>query len=142
MAGEIEIRIGALTLTCRGEVDTGQLEDVLRTVRKELPGLMQTEAEAPKPTAAELLAGSSAKTYGDKAGIAAFWLEEHGGRHDWRSSDIVDVLQEAGEAAPANITDTLNQKRDKGLFEVHDRRWKLTGEGRGWVKYSLLAATS
>jgi len=26
----------------------------------------------------------------------------------------------------------------KGLFEVEDRRWKLTGEGRGWVKWKLL----
>ena len=36
------------------------------------------------------------------------------------------------------ITDTLNQKRDKNLLDVRDRRWKLTAEGRGWVKYALL----
>ena len=54
-------------------------------------------------------------------------------------SDIVDALTEAGEELPKNITDTLNQKRDKDLFEVNDRRWKLTDEGRGWVKYALLS---
>ena len=103
MAGEIEIRIGALTLTCRGEVDTGQLEDVLRTVRKELPGLMQTEAEAPKPTAAELLAGSSAKTYGDKAGIALPRRADHG------------VLVQARRAgAPARRLDRERQGRAEG----------------------------
>ena len=143
MASEIEIKIGELTLTCRGAVDPEQLEQVLRTVRRELPELAcGGAATATPPSAADLLAGSAAKTFGDRAGVAAFWLEEHGGRHDWRSSDIVDVLREAGESVPANITDTLNQKRDKGLFEVRDRRWKLTGEGRGWVKYSLLSTAS
>ena len=90
------------------------------------------------PTAAELLGRSGARTFGEKAGVVAYWLEEHGGRNEWRSGDIVDVLKGAGEAVPANITDALNQKLRKGLFEVTDRRWRLTGEGRGWVKYSLL----
>ena len=92
----------------------------------------------PAPTPRELLARSSAKTHGDKAGVVAYWLETHCGRTEWRSGDIVDALGDAGEELPKNITDTLNQKRDKNLFEVNDRRWKLTDEGRGWVKYALL----
>src|SRR5690606_7672208 len=120
---EIEIRIGALTVTCRGEVDPEQLETVLQSLKHGLPELVRAAPERSTPTPAELLASSCAKTFGDKAGIAALWLEEHGGRQEWRSGDIVDVLREAGEAVPANITDTLNQKRDKGLFEVRDRRW-------------------
>ena len=138
MTSEIEIKIGPVELTCRGEVDTEQLEGVLRSLRRSLPELMaQGEAEAaPRPS--ELLQRSSAKTHADKAGVIAYWLETHCGRSEWRSGDIVDALTEAGEELPKNITDTLNQKRDKGLFEVQDRRWKLSDEGRGWVKYGLL----
>ncbi len=135
---EIEIRIGPVELTCRGEVDQEQLDGVLRSLRRQLPELMaQSDARA-VPAAGELLARSSAKTHGDKAGVIAWWLETFSGRTEWRSGDITDALTEAGEELPKNITDTLNQKRDKGLFEVNDRRWRLTDEGRGWVKYALL----
>jgi len=64
-----------------------------------------------------------------------------GGRARWRSGEIVDVLREAGEPVPTNITDALNQKARKDLFAVKDRMWSLTGEGKGWVKYSLLRQT-
>lgn len=138
MQSEIEIRVGPVQLTCRGEVDQEQLEGVLRSLRRQLPELMAQGARPDVPTPRELLARSSAKTHGDKAGVIAYWLETHCGRTEWRSSDIVDALTEAGEEVPKNITDTLNQKRDKNLFDVHDRRWKLTDEGRGWVKYALL----
>jgi hypothetical protein len=139
MTSEIGIRIGPVELTCRGDVDQEQLDGVLRSLRRQLPELM-VQGEAPAvPTARELLARSSARTHGDKAGVIAYWLETYGGRREWRSADIVDALSEAGEELPKNITDTLNQKRDKNLFDVRDRRWKLTDEGRGWVKYALLA---
>ena len=138
MTNEIEIRIGPVELTCRGEVDEDQLESVLRSLRRQLPELMARNPGTETPTARDLLARSSAKTHGDKAGVIAYWLEAHCGRSEWRSGDIVDALAAAGEELPKNITDTLNQKRDKNLFEVHDRRWKLTDEGRGWVKYALL----
>lgn len=137
----IEIRIGSIELTCNGDVDAAQLESVLQTLRRELPDLMRNGAgESTGMTAAQLLASSSARTFGDKAGVAAWWLEHYRGRREWRSGDIVDVLREAGEAVPANITDALNQKLRKGLFEVDDRRWKLSGEGRGWVKFHLLSS--
>ena len=139
MTSEILIRIGTVELTCRGDVDQEQLDGVLRKLRRQLPELMAQGAKAEMPSAREWLARSSAKTHGDKAGVVAYWLETQCGRTEWRSSDIVDALTEAGEEAPKNITDTLNQKRDKNLFDVHDRRWKLTDEGRGWVKYALLA---
>ena len=138
MASEIEIRIGTVELTCRGDVDQDQLDGVLKSLRRQLPELMVEGESSAVPTPRELLARSSAKTHGDKAGVIAFWLESHRGRTEWRSGDIVDALEEAGEEVPKNITDTLNQKRDKNLFDVHDRRWKLTDEGRGWVKYALL----
>ena len=135
----IKIKIGAVELTCRGPVDREQLEEVLSSIKTQLPELVSPQSGAPQgPTAAELLGRSGARTFGEKAGVVAYWLEEHGGRNEWRSGDIVDVLKGAGEAVPANITDALNQKLRKGLFEVTDRRWRLTGEGRGWVKYSLL----
>lgn len=137
-ANEIEIRIGAVVLTCRGEVDGEHLDGVLRSLRRQLPELMAEPGAASVPSARELLERSSAKTHGDKAGVIAWWLERHCGRSEWRSSDIVDALTEADEELPKNITDVLNQKRDKNLFEVTDRRWKLTDEGRGWVKYALL----
>ena len=138
MTSEIEIKIGPVELTCRGDVDTEQLDSVLSSLRRQLPELMANEERRDVPTPRELLARSSAKTHGDKAGVIAWWLETHRGRTEWRSSDIVDALVEAGEEAPKTITDTLNQKKDKNLFDVHDRRWKLTDEGRGWVKYALL----
>tara|TARA_R110002073_G_scaffold271528_1_gene435065 strand:+ start:104 stop:538 length:435 start_codon:yes stop_codon:yes gene_type:complete len=138
MTSEIEIRIGTVELTCRGEVDQDQLDGVLRALRRQLPELMAQDVKPEVPTPREWLARSSAKTHGDKAGVVAYWLETQCGRTEWRSSDIVDALGEAGEEMPKNITDTLNQKRDKNLFDVHDRRWKLTDEGRGWVKYALL----
>ena len=131
----IEIRWGGIELTCGAT----QLESVLQTLRRELSDLIPNGApEPPTVTAAALLASSAARTFGEKAGVAAWWLEHHQGRREWRSGDIVDVLREAGEAVPANITDALNQKLRKGLFEVEDRRWKLTGEGRGWVRFHLL----
>jgi hypothetical protein len=133
----IEIRVGGVEVTCRGPVDRGQLDDVLAALRQQLPELMRTTGGT-APDVAGLLASSAAKTFGEKAGVVAWWLEEHRGRREWRSGDIVDALREAGEPEPANITDALNQKLKKGLFEVNDRRWKLTGEGRGWVKYALL----
>lgn len=136
---QIEIKIGPVELTCRGEVDPEQLDGVLRSLRRSLPELMTTPERTDAVSAAALLQRSSARTHADKAGVVAYWLEAHGGRTEWRSGDIVDALGEAGEEPPKNITDTLNQKRDKGLFEVRDRRWKLTDEGRGWVKYALLA---
>lgn len=138
MTSEIEIRIGTVELTCRGDVDTEQLDGVLRSLRRQLPELMAKGETREVATPRDLLARSSAKTHGDKAGVIAYWLETHCGRTEWRSGDIVDALTEAGEELPKNITDTLNQKRDKNLFDVHDRRWKLTDEGRGWVKYALL----
>ena len=139
MASEIKIRIGPVELTCDRDVDADQLDGVLRALRRQLPELVQRDDAPRVPTPRELLERSSAKTHGDKAGVVAYWLERHCGRTEWRSSDITDALAEAGEEPPRNITDTLNQKRDKNLFEVHDRRWRLTDEGRGWVKYALLA---
>ncbi len=138
MTREIEIRIGSVELTCRGEIDTEQLDGVLRSLRRQLPELMREHEARDTPTAKELLDRSSAKTHGEKAGVIAYWLEHWHGRREWRSSDIVDALAEAGEELPKNITDVLNQKRDKELFDVNDRRWRLTDEGRGWVKYALL----
>jgi hypothetical protein len=133
----IQIRIGAVEVTCEGTVDLEQLEEVLRGLKSQLPELMQP-GRSQGPTARELLDRSEARTFGEKAGVVAYWLEHHRGRRDWRSGDIVDVLRDADEPAPANITDALNQKLKKGLFEVHDRRWRLSGEGRGWVRYQLL----
>ena len=40
MTSEIEIRIGTVELTCRGEVDQDQLDGVLRALRRQLPELM------------------------------------------------------------------------------------------------------
>ena len=139
MTSEIEIKIGPVALTCRGDVNAAQLDGVLQSLRRSLPELVSPDGVVGSaPGVQELLRRSSAKTHADKAGVVAYWLEAHCGRTEWRSGDIVDALAAVGEDAPRNITDTLNQKRDKGLFVVHDRRWKLTDEGRGWVKYALL----
>lgn len=137
---EIRIRIGDVEVACPEGVDPKHLEGVLRSIGDALPAVILGRggnADEP-PTLRELLESSSAKTYGDKAGVIAYWLEVHQKRPDWRTGDVLDAFEEAGEAQPANLTDALSQKAKKGLFEVADRRWKLTGEGRGWVKYSLL----
>ncbi|MCA8958206.1 MAG: hypothetical protein KDC87_19170 [Planctomycetes bacterium] len=134
----IHIKLGTVELTCTGPIDREQLADVLHTLRREVPECVAAPPADASPSAAELLAASAAKTFGEKAGVIAYWLEQFRGRRDWRSGDIVDVLRDLDEPAPANITDALNQKLKKGLFEVDDRRWKLTGEGRGWVRYGLL----
>jgi len=141
----IELKIGDLELRCRGADDwpQTQLEQALLTVKRCLPeavvaGEPQQASKRQVPRAEELLEISSARTFGDKAGVVAFWLQTHGGRSRWRSGEIVDVLREAGEAVPSNITDALNHKRQKGLFETKDRMWWLTDQGVGWVRYALL----
>ena len=133
----IQIKVGQVEVNLSGSVDREQLDDLLGALRNKLPELL-TAAAPSTPSARELLDSSSARTHGEKAGVVAYWLEHYLGRDRWRSSDIVDALRQAGESEPANITDALNQKARKDLFEVEDRRWKLTGEGRGWVKYQLL----
>ena len=138
---EIRIKIGKVELSCGQDVEPERLEAVLRSLEAALPSALRNpgshEFEA-GPSLLELLEASSARTHGDRAGVVAYWLERYRKRPDWRTGDILDALEGAGEARPANLTDALNQKAKKGLFEVADRRWKLTGEGRGWVKYSLL----
>lgn len=138
---EIRIRVGEVEVSCPDDVDPARLEAVFRSIAVAFPKAVlpdAAEAEVEVPTIRDFLRGSSAKTHGEKAGVVAYWLEEHQKRSEWRTGDILDALEEAGEPQPANLTDALNQKAKKGLFEVNDRRWKLTGEGRGWVKYSLL----
>jgi len=137
----IQIKIGAVEVNCRGEIDSAQLDQVLASLKARLPELLSADAAADtRVTLPELLAAADTRSFGDKAGVVAFWLEEHRGRAHWRSADITEALEEIGEETPANITDALNQKLKKGLFEVEDRRWKLTGEGRGWVKWKLLGS--
>ena len=142
----IEIKIGEVELRCKGDEDwpQNQLDAVLEALKRHLPDHMlrggdNADAAGAPPSPAKLLRQSRASTFGEKAGVVAFWLQNHGGRLRWRSGEIVDVLREAGEQVPTNITDALNQKLKRGLFEVKDRMWSLTGEGTGWVKYSLLA---
>ncbi len=119
--------------------DRGQLEALLGAVRAQWGDLLQEfEPEKPVPTAKSLLERSSARTYGEKAGVVALWLQEYKGWSRWRSGDIVEILEQAGESAPANITDTLNQKARKKLFAVDNRRWRLTERGEAWVRFQLL----
>ena len=138
----LEIRIGEVEVRLSGE-EAGlpeQLDAVLSTLRRHLPERLLGEPDptaVEPPSAAELLARSNAQTFGDKAGVIAYWLQRHGGRARWRSGEIVEVLKEAGEATPTNITDALNYKVRKGLFEVKDRMWELTERGVGWVEYGL-----
>ena len=136
MSDSTTIRLQGIEVDFPVDASDEQIRTVLRALRAELPGLVDGGPE--RPELSELLERAHTRSFGDRAGIVAFWLETHRGRSDWRSGDIVDALRDAGEDVPKNITDALNQKRDKGLFEVEDRRWRLTGEGRGWVKYSLL----
>ncbi|MCB9917463.1 MAG: hypothetical protein H6832_03580 [Planctomycetes bacterium] len=135
---EIRIKIGEVEVSCPPDVEPERLEAVLRSIGAAFPRALAPTVQKRDTSLEDLLAASSAKTYGDKAGVIAYWLEEHQGRPDWRTGDVLDAFEQAGESPPANLTDALNQKAKKGLFEVQDRRWKLTGEGRGWVKYSLL----
>lgn len=140
-AKEIRITIGGVEVACPPDVEPERLTAVLRSLREALPESLVREGEAAsrdEPTLRDFLARSHAKTFGDKACVIAFWLEKYGGRSDWRTGDVLDAFDEAGEAPPANLTDALTQKAKKGVVVVEDRRWKLTDEGRGWVRLSLL----
>lgn len=138
----IRITVGGVELECPPDVDPEHLTAVLRSVREALPAeLLHAAASEPgarEPSLADFVAHSHAKTFGDKACVIAFWLESYGGRADWRTGDILAAFDEAGETRPVNLTDALNQKARKGVCVVEDRRWKLTEEGRGWVRLSLL----
>lgn len=133
----MRIKVGPVEVTCGEDISAESLANVLEAVRQRLGDLIAADPAEPI-SLARMLRESHAQTFGEKAGVVAYWLEESQGRPDWRSGDVVQALEDASETVPANITDALNQKLKKGLFEVRDRRWKLTGEGRGWVKYSLL----
>ena len=142
MTCEVKVKIGELEIQCSGDEDQieAHLERTLRVLRKHLPSAVfgengaETNGQPSGPTVADLLSRSRARSYGDKAIIVAYWLQEHGGRQRWRTGDIVEQLEEAGESTPSNMTDALNYKAKKGLFKVEDRLWELTEKGRGWYE--------
>ena len=135
----VEIKIGSVEVRFSGPVPRERIDDVLQSVRAQLPELLREDTPAGRAIGlGPLLDGSDARTFGEKAGVVAYWLEETKGRANWRSADIVDALREIGEDVPKNITDALNQKLKKNLFEVHDRRWCLSEDGRAWVRWRLL----
>ena len=135
----IQLKIGQVELTCDAAVDPEQLGALLGALKQHVPACLETaEPEPEPPSLRELLQRSDAQTHGEKAGVVAYWLQEIRGRKTWRTGDIADALRDAGESEPANLTDTLNQKARKDLFRVQDRRWSLTEQGVGWVRYGLL----
>lgn len=138
MSDGIRIRIGDVEIECQGgaaEVRRTLAEaiDVLKEKLPERMGVGGAARPAP-PTVSELLQRSRARSFGDKAIVVAWWLQEHGGRPRWRTGDIVEELEKAGEQLPSNMTDALNYKARKGLFEVEDRMWELTDRGKGWFE--------
>ena len=142
MTSEVRIKIGEVEICCTGdgaELEE-QLERTLRVLRNHLPNRAfgaRANGAPEVPTLAALLQRSRARSYGDKALVVAFWLQEHGGRPRWRTGDNLEQLQAAGESTPSNMTDALNYKAKQGLFAVRDRMWELTEKGRGWCE-SLL----
>jgi hypothetical protein len=91
LANTIEFKVGKVEIRCSGESGwvSEQVQEVLRSLREMAPDSFGSAA-APKPeSVAELLARSRVKTFGEQAGVIAFWLQEFGGRSRWRSGEIV-----------------------------------------------------
>lgn len=138
MADGIKIRIGDVEIECSGDSPEVRrtLSEALDVLKEKLPerfGLAAANQVGP-PSIEELLKRSRARSFGDKAIVVAWWLQEHGGRPRWRTGDIVESLERAGEQLPSNMTDALNYKAKQGLFEVRDRFWELTEKGKGWFE--------
>ena len=127
----IKIKIGAVELTCRGPVDREQLEEVLSSIKTQLPELVSPQSGAPQgPTAAELLGRSGARTFGEKAGVVAYWLEEHGGRNEWRSG------------APASSSSLANPRPVQPLVWTAPNRSSVTCRVAVFETNTELAASS
>lgn len=134
----IRITAGDIQIESTGTAEShgDRMREALRALRETLPELTAGEPER-TATVRQLLDRSVARSYGEKAGVVAYWLQTHGGRKEWRSREIVEQLVEAGEPEPSNITEALNAEKKKGLFESKDRLWRLTERGLGWVEYGL-----
>lgn len=142
-ANTIEFRLGQIEIRCSGEpewVGKSALE-VLRSIHEFAPRNFQPAGAAKAEPIAELLARARTETFGEQAGVVAYWLQEYGGRAKWRSGEIVSELQKLGHKVPTNITDALNHKLRRGYFATKDRMWELTPAGRSWVLYDLLGET-
>lgn len=140
----IKVRIGDVEIECTGRGDElrENLARAISVLKETLPERLGAGASKNStPTVKDLLARSRARSFGDKAIVIAWWLEEHGGRRRWRTGDVVEQLEKAGEPLPSNMTDALSYKEKQGLFEVENRLWKLTEKGRGWFE-SLVDAES
>lgn len=138
MSDGIKIRIGGVEIECSGDSPEVRrtLSEALDVLKEKLPERFGSDggASPQPPTVSDLLQRARARSFGDKAIVVAWWLQEHGGRPRWRTGDIVEELEKAGEPLPSNMTDALNYKAKKGLFEVRDRLWELTDKGRGWFE--------
>lgn len=138
MTDGIKIRIGGVEIECSGDSSEVRrtLSEALDVLKEKLPERFGSEggSSTQAPTVSDLLQRARARSFGDKAIVVAWWLQEHGGRPRWRTGDIVEELEKAGEPLPSNMTDALNYKAKKGLFEVRDRLWELTDKGRGWFE--------
>ncbi len=137
----IEFRVGQVEIRCSGEAEwvSRQAGAVLRSLQEIAPEQMRGADEAVRAASVgDLLARSHAETFGDKAGVIAYWLQEQGGRARWRSGEIVKELEKLGERIPTNITDALQHKVRRGYFVTNDRMWELTPAGRSWVLFDLL----
>ena len=138
MSDAIKIRIGDIEIECSGDSPEVRrtLSEALDVLKEKLPDRFGSETASSQrpPTVTELLLRARARSFGDKAIVVAWWLQEHGGRPRWRTGDIVEGLEKAGEPLPSNMTDALNYKAKQGLFEVRDRLWELTEKGKGWFE--------
>jgi hypothetical protein len=135
----VEFRVGQVEIRCTGDESfvARQTQEVFRHLKTLVPGTAGDPVRAPV-SVQDLLQRAQLKTFGDRAGVVAYWLQENGGRARWRSGEIVQELERIGEKIPTNITDALKHKERRGYFETKDRMWHLTPAGRSWVLYDLL----
>ena len=139
-ANVIEFRVGQVEIRCCGDSEwvSRQACTMLRSLQEIVPEQIRGGATVKAERLSEMLVRSRAGTFGEKAGVIAWWLQEQGGRARWRSGEIVKELEKLGERIPTNITDALNHKLRRGYFATDDRMWELTPAGRSWVLFDLL----
>jgi hypothetical protein len=96
---------------------------------------------------AELFAAAAPVTNDDKALVAAYWVQVHGGSDQWQSRKVNAELKNLGHAI-SNITDALTinmrkkpqrviQLKKSGGAKQSTKTYKVTGEGISHVEAML-----
>jgi hypothetical protein len=118
-------------------------------------GISEQDVEGEAPAYehfAELFAAASPKSNEDRALVAAYWVQIHGGQAQWQSRQLNKELKHLGHAIP-NITDALTksirkkpqrviQLKKSGGSRQSTKTYKVTNEGIVYVRGMLGSGSS